>query len=327
MKKVVAVLLVVLMVLSFLQVAPGKDVVKADSQPIWPMYHYNAQHTGQCLYDTLKNNGTLKWKYETGSQIWSSPAIASDGTIYVGANDGYLYALNPDGTLKWKFKTGDSIYFSPAIGLDGTIYIGSEDHYFYAIKPNGTIKWKFEVDKPTSPAVAHDGTIYIGSNDGCLYAIGTDSNTSNPSSESNVSTQTTIVLQIGNPNITVNGKERPIDEQGSKPIIKNGRTLVPIRAIVEALGGTIEWDGTEQKVTIALLSSFFESTTIELWIGQSIANVNSVDTLIDSTNSEVVPEIIEGRTMLPLRFVAENLGCDVQWDGTTKTITITYPKS
>ncbi|MGB9730180.1 MAG: copper amine oxidase N-terminal domain-containing protein, partial [Thermoprotei archaeon] len=40
--------------------------------------------------------------------------------------------------------------------------------------------------------------------------------------------------------------------------------------------------------------------------------------------SKVVPEIINGRTMLPLRFVAESLGADVQWDGTTKTITITY---
>jgi len=59
-------------------------------------------------------------------------------------------------------------------------------------------------------------------------------------------------------------------------------------------------------------------------IGKSIARVNSVDTPIDSTNSKVVPEIINSRIMLPLRFVAESLGCDVQWDGTTKTITITY---
>ncbi|MCX6084560.1 MAG: copper amine oxidase N-terminal domain-containing protein, partial [Caldiserica bacterium] len=54
------------------------------------------------------------------------------------------------------------------------------------------------------------------------------------------------------------------------------------------------------------------------------AKVNGVDTPIDSTNSKVVPEIINSRTMLPLRFAAENLGCDVQWDGTTKTITVTY---
>jgi len=45
---------------------------------------------------------------------------------------------------------------------------------------------------------------------------------------------------------------------------------------------------------------------------------------IDPDNPKVVPEIINSRTMLPLRFVTENLGCDVQWDGSTKTITIKY---
>ena len=129
----------------------------------------------------------------------------------------------------------------------------------------------------------------------------------------------TIVLQIGNPNMKINGKSRSIDEQGTKPVIKNNRTIVPIRAIVEALGGTIAWDGTERKVTITL-----KNTTIELWIGKNTAKVNGINTPIDSTNSKVVPEIINSRTMLPLRFVTENLGAKVDWDGATQTITITY---
>ena len=127
-----------------------------------------------------------------------------------------------------------------------------------------------------------------------------------------------ILLQIGNPNFTVNGVSNTLD---SPPIIKNSRTLLPIRAIVEALGGSVSWDPNEKKVTVTL-----GSTTIELWIGKPVAKVNGVDTPIDSTNLKVVPEIINSRTMLPLRFVTENLGCDVQWDGTTKTITITYIK-
>jgi len=65
-------------------------------------------------------------------------------------------------------------------------------------------------------------------------------------------------------------------------------------------------------------------TTIELWIGKSAARVNGATTLIDSTNAKVVPEIINGRTMLPLRFVSENLGATVGWDQNTQTITITY---
>jgi photosystem II stability/assembly factor-like uncharacterized protein len=132
-------------------------------------------------------------------------------------------------------------------------------------------------------------------------------------------TQTVIVLQVGNLIYSVNGVLNTLD---SSPVIKNSRTLLPIRAIIESLGGIVGWDSNEKKVTVTL-----GSTTIELWIGKLIAKINSVDTPIDSTNSKVVPEIINGRTMLPLRFVTENLGAKVDWEPSTQTITITYPGS
>ncbi len=132
-----------------------------------------------------------------------------------------------------------------------------------------------------------------------------------------------ITLQPGNPIMTVNGTEKEIDPgRGTKPVIisKWGRTVVPIRAIVEALGGEIEWDGKERKVTI-----LFNDTNIELWIGKPRAQVNGVMKWIDENNHDVKPIIINGRTMLPLRFVAENLGCTINWDEATRTITIIYP--
>lgn len=125
-----------------------------------------------------------------------------------------------------------------------------------------------------------------------------------------------LVLQIGAGTFTVDGKINSLD---SPPVIKNDRTLLPIRAVVEALGGTIGWDAVDRKVTVSL-----GSTTLELWIGDNIAKVNGVDAAIDPFNPQVVPEIVSSRTMLPLRFVVESLGCDVQWNGGTKTITITY---
>ena len=128
--------------------------------------------------------------------------------------------------------------------------------------------------------------------------------------------ETVIVLQIGNKNFTINGEQKELD---SPPIIKNGRTLLPIRAIIESLGGGIAWDGAEKKVSITL-----GSTKIELWIGKGIAKVNEVDKPIDPDNSNVVPEIINGRTMLPVRFVTENLGAAVAWNDNDKTVTITY---
>ena len=50
----------------------------------------------------LAQNGTQQWAFQTGDMVTSSPAIGTDGTIYVGSWDNYLYALDPDGTEKWK---------------------------------------------------------------------------------------------------------------------------------------------------------------------------------------------------------------------------------
>ena len=122
----------------------------------------------------------LKWKFITGGRVDSSPAIGSDGTIYVVSSfsDKNLYAINSDGTLKWKFirgaSGGEMFSSSPAIGSDGTIYVGSD--YLYAINPNGTLKWKFQTGSyvEPSPAIGSDGTIYVGSWDDYLYAINPD---------------------------------------------------------------------------------------------------------------------------------------------------------
>ncbi|MAE32472.1 MAG: hypothetical protein CMO43_12940, partial [Verrucomicrobiales bacterium] len=76
-----------------------------------------------------------KWAFKTGGSVYSSPAIGSDGTIYVGSTDNNLYAINPRGRKKWAFKTGDWVFSSPAIGSDGTIYVGSTDNNLYAINP------------------------------------------------------------------------------------------------------------------------------------------------------------------------------------------------
>jgi hypothetical protein len=146
---------------------------------------------------------------------------------------------------------------------------------------------------------------------------------SDPSNEISITiTPKTIVitLQINNPMMIVNGKSYEIDPgRGTKPVIKNDRTLVPIRAIVEALGGSAEWNDKDKSVTIKL-----GSTLIKLQIGNTMAYANGSIVQIDPTNSKVVPEIINGRTMLPVRFVTEKLGAKVEWEQNTQIITITY---
>ena len=67
--------------------------------------------------------------------MWSSPAIGSDGTVYIGSNDKKLYALNgQSGAKKWEFVMGDIVGSSPVIASDGTVYVGSFDNKLYALK-------------------------------------------------------------------------------------------------------------------------------------------------------------------------------------------------
>ena len=118
----------------------------------------------------------LKWAFATGGVVISSPAIANDGTIYVGSSDNNLYAINPAGNEKWAFATGGAVTSSPAISTDGTVYVGSSDNNLYAVAPDGTQKWAFVTagGVESSPAIGADGTIYVGSFDNNLYAINPD---------------------------------------------------------------------------------------------------------------------------------------------------------
>jgi hypothetical protein len=96
------------------------------------------------------------------------------------------------------------------------------------------------------------------------------------------------------------------------PIIVNGRTLLPLRSILEALGATVEWNSTTRTVTATK-----GSTIIQLVIDSSTATVNGTPQTLD-----VPAQIKDGRTLVPVRFLAETFGATVLWDGVTRTITI-----
>lgn len=122
---------------------------------------------------------------------------------------------------------------------------------------------------------------------------------------------------------TINQNQYFVNDAGTMmdaaPVILNDRTLLPVRYVAEPLGAVVDWDGVERKVTITT-----DTKTIELWIDNNIARVNGADTAIDPNNDSVKPVILPpGRTMLPLRFIAENLGCEVEWDGTLQQVTVT----
>ena len=124
-----------------------------------------------------------------------------------------------------------------------------------------------------------------------------------------------------------NDKPREMDSQ---PTIKNGRTLLPARYVVEPLGGQVFWDGEQRKVTCKLVApdnpetDEYKENIVELWIDMPNARVNGSVIPIDPDNPEVTPTIINDRTMVPMRFLAESMGCEVEWIAETKEIILTY---
>ncbi|MDD4663728.1 MAG: stalk domain-containing protein [Caldisericia bacterium] len=129
-----------------------------------------------------------------------------------------------------------------------------------------------------------------------------------------------IQLTIGKKQVFVNGLMVAIE---AAPFVDkaSGRTLIPIRIVVESIEGQIFWEAKTQKVTLKK-----DDITIDLWIGKPIAQINGIPTPIDIQAPKLTPMIVSGRTFLPLRFVAENLGAKVDYEAKTQTITVTYPK-
>ena len=126
------------------------------------------------------NVASLKWIFNTGDIIDSSPAIGSDGTVYVGSDNGYLFAIQPNGHEKWRFKSGARITSSPTVDTVNNVervIFGSEDQYVYAVRAdNGKKIWRFKTygEVYSSPAVDLEKNVYIGSCDHNLYAIRSD---------------------------------------------------------------------------------------------------------------------------------------------------------
>ncbi len=139
---------------------------------------YVDAHDRHCL-KAITPQGEIKWEAGGGASYMNSPAVGSDGTIYING----LQAFHHDGSLKWSFDAhsefSESADSSPAIGADGTIYVGYRNFrgpaHLYAVRPDGHLKWRFEMgNSVSSPVVGADGTIYAGSSDNHLYALNPD---------------------------------------------------------------------------------------------------------------------------------------------------------
>ncbi|HVB09505.1 MAG TPA: stalk domain-containing protein, partial [Bacillota bacterium] len=123
--------------------------------------------------------------------------------------------------------------------------------------------------------------------------------------------QSVVTMTVGSTQATVNGKAVPLDVP---PMIVGGRTLVPLRFLGDAIGAQVGWNGQSRQVTFTT-----SAHTVTLTIDQATATVDGQSVTLD-----VPPTIVGGRTLVPLRFVAEKLGGSVGFDAATMGITVSF---
>lgn len=119
----------------------------------------------------------------------------------------------------------------------------------------------------------------------------------------------TLKLTIGSEWMDVSGVSLKMD---TAPILLDGRTVLPLKIIGDQLGASVAWDPNNKKITYTT-----DRVVIELWVGKKAALVNGVEVPLD-----VAPFLKNNRTLVPLKFVSENLGASVKWDPVGKVVTI-----
>jgi hypothetical protein len=163
------------------------------------------------------------------------------------------------------------------------------ENRYYVVELTGSISTSYRKDFKGSNTGYTSGNVYVKYN-------GTAS-AQNPNNRADI-------------RVLVNGVVLNFDQP---PIIENGTTLVPLRAIFEALGAEIQWEQSTQTVT-----AIRGGVTVQLTIGSNVLVRNGVNIQL-----AVPAKIVGGRTLVPARAVAESFGADVRWEQATRTVTIT----
>lgn len=118
-----------------------------------------------------------------------------------------------------------------------------------------------------------------------------------------------ISFKVGNDVLKINGSDVKVE----KPFVTNGVTMVPVRVITEAFGAQVDWNGDEKSITLK-----YEALMVKLVLGSKIARTSSKEAVL-----EEAPVIVNEKTMVPLRFISENFGATVNYEDSTKRISIT----
>lgn len=242
---------------------------------------------GTCSFEVLKNDGTVS--------VTEQASVREEGIIGYG---GESKELSINEILQIIDYTGKIVSFKIA----GHGYSYSTKYIFldeagdlYQLSLSQDIHWtRKKLEENIVGFTVDDKNYYAWDERGQIY------------SDALAFTSADWILTT---NITYDGKRIASDVP---PYVKDGRTLAPIRAILETLGMTVSWDGNTQTATAVKAD-----ITISVTINSNIAIVNGEQKTLD-----VPAEITNGRTFVPVRFFAEALNMNVDWDSYTKTVLI-----
>ncbi len=171
-------------------VADDAPVAGAPRAPLeqgspWPKFRGNAAQDGASSVRPSRTGGAL-WTFQTGKGIFSSPVVASDGTVYIGSADRSFYAIGADGKLRWKLETGEIIDSAALLDDRGRVYFGSGDGKLRARDARtGAEIWTLTADDPRdnkafinwfegNVAIGPSGTLYVPNDNFNVYAVDRD---------------------------------------------------------------------------------------------------------------------------------------------------------
>jgi outer membrane protein assembly factor BamB len=206
----------------------ANPMVQATSSADWSMFGHDPSHTGHSTSAAPRYNQTL-WTFTTGDSVETSPAVV-DGLVYVGSDDGFVYALNAtDGELIWKYNTYGPVQSSPAI-VDGVVYIGGfNSHAVFSLNAKtGALIWK----SPTTSAFPNAISSAVVANDLVYVAI---SNTGLYGGE---------LLALDAATGHVNWTYVPRTFLGSGPTVYSGKVYLGVSSgivALDAVSGELSW--------------------------------------------------------------------------------------
>ncbi|MGE5416967.1 MAG: stalk domain-containing protein [Acidobacteriota bacterium] len=284
------------------------------STPVYSAYSNEASFTllgpPNGVTAGIDNSGYLNvnWQYSYNSTGIMFFVMVGNGQEWVPINQN-----TPSSTTSYKYNFGDvppgTSYQVAVMAMNNNNSISQFSNIVSVTMPD--LQQQSQQNQQQDPQQNQSQQSQSQQNQGQVQTSGNNPGTS--------SSKIVIQLFLGKKAFDVNGT---VEQMDAAPISKWGRTLLPVKYVADALGADVQWDPTEKKATISM-----NGQTIEVWAGKNIARINGSNVVIDAQNPQVKGITVPpGRTMLPLRFIAENLGCDVQWDPNLQRATVTYPK-